>query len=146
MCVSSINPTDAGDGTIETVKCHPETVVRELVWGCAKYEFRNHVNTKSCVSEILFKNIRTSLGTSEYVNRRCKKRPAPLTLEKVRNMGRYTRDLIRSYASFSTPGAMKRAADSENCTNYSLIKNHAKKQKSHRGVVVILSMDLSKTL
>ena len=114
------------------MKCHPETVVRELVWGCGKYEFRNHVNTKSCSREVLFRNIRTALGTSPYVNRRGKHRPAPLTLNKVRNMGRHTRDLIRAYASFTTPGEMKRSSDREDCTNYSLIKKHAVKQKNHR--------------
>ena len=106
--------------------------MRELVWGCGKYEFRNHVNTKSSAREVLYRNIRTALGTKPYTNRRGKQRPVPLTLEKVRNMGRHTRDLIRAYRFFTTPGEMKRVADHADCTNYSLIKKFAAKQKNHR--------------
>ena len=47
-------------------------------------------------------------------------------------MGRHTRDLIRACVSFSTPGEMKRAVDSGDCTNYTLIKQHAQKQKNHK--------------
>lgn len=121
-----------GDGVVETIKCHPETVTKELVWGCSKREFRNHINTKSCARHVLFRNIKTSLGSEPYVNRRGKLRPGPITIQKIRRMGRHTRDLLRAYRSFLTPGELKAAVDKDDCTSYDLIKRFAGKHKTHR--------------
>ena len=107
-------------------------VTKELVWGCSKYEFRNHINTKSCAREVLFRNVRKSLGSERYIDRRGKQRPAPITINKIRNMGRHTRDLIRAYRQFQTPGEMRKAVDVGDCTSYSLIKKFATKHKTHR--------------
>ena len=124
--------TEVGHGTLETIKCHPETVTQELVWGCSKREFRNHINTKSCARNVLFRNVRKSLNSEPYINRRGKQRPGPITVKKIRCMGRHTRDLIRAYRCFLTPGELKAAADRDNCTSYDLIKKFAAKRKTHR--------------
>ena len=121
-----------GDGVVETVKCHPETVTKELVWGASKREFRNHINTKSCARHVLFKNIRQSLSSEPYVSRRGKQRAGPITIEKIRRMGRHTRDLIRSYRLFLTPGELKAASDSQDCTSYDIIKRFSSQRKTHR--------------
>ena len=105
---------------------------KELVWGCSKYEFRNHINTKSCSRDVLFRSVRKSLGDQSYVDRRGKRRSAPITIDKIRNMGRHTRDFIRAYSQFRTPSEMKRAAEIGDCTNYCLIKKFLKKHKTHR--------------
>ena len=68
----------------------------------------------------------SALGSEPYIDRRDNERPAPITIDKIRNMGRNTRDHIRAY---SQSGEMKKHADAG---NYSLIKQFAIKHKTHR--------------
>ena len=56
----------------------------------------------------------------------------PVTIENIRNMERYTRDLIRAYSQFHITDEMKKTVETDNCNNNCLIKQFAQKHKTHR--------------
>lgn len=58
-----------GHGTVKTIVSTPECVEIEYDWGKSKYEFRNHINTKSTRLEVYRASVMRSLGRHAYISR-----------------------------------------------------------------------------
>ena len=58
-----------GHGSVKTIKSTPECVEAEYDWGKGKYEFRNHINTKSTSVPVYRASVLTALGRHSYVSR-----------------------------------------------------------------------------
>ena len=58
-----------GHGAVKTIKSTPECVDLEYDWGKGKFEFRNHINTKSTSLPIYRASVLKSLGRRSYISR-----------------------------------------------------------------------------
>ena len=58
-----------GHGTIKTIVSTPESVEVEYDWGKSKFEFRNHINTKSTSLTTYRASVMKSLGRHSYISR-----------------------------------------------------------------------------
>ena len=67
-----------GHGATKTTKSTPECVDLEYDWGKGKYEFRNHINTKSTSLPVYRASVMRSLGRHSYISRTGQLRQPPL--------------------------------------------------------------------
>ena len=123
-----------GHGAVKTVTSTPESVEIEYDWGKGKYEFRNHINTKSTVLDVYRASVLRSLGRHKYVSRTGVIRPPPLPRRRHWRFVRRANDYLRSYSLFKTPRCLHKAANDSKCTLHSFIETSRRQVKSHRCV------------
>ena len=123
-----------GHGATKTTPATPESVEVEYDWGKGKFEFRNHINTKSTKLEVLRASVLKSLGRHSYISRTGNPRPAPLPRRRHWRFIRRANDYLRAYSRYQSPRDMMVAADKENMSLFALIEKSRRTVKSHRCV------------
>ena len=123
-----------GHGAVKTVTATPECVEVEYDWGKSKYEFRNHINTKSTSVPVYRASVMKSLGRHSYISRSGSLRPPPLPRKRHWRFIRRANDYLRAYSLFTTPLALKTAAGKSGVTLYALIEKSRRRYKTHRCV------------
>ena len=123
---------EKGHGATKTAASTPETVEVEYDWGKGKYEFRNHINTKSTKLDVFRSSVLRSLGRHSYISRTGKLRPPPLPRRRHWRFIRRANDYLRAYSLFQSPRDMQVKADAENMSLFALIEKSRKTLKSHR--------------
>ena len=121
-----------GHGAVKTIVSTPETVEVEYDWGKGKYEFRNHINTRSTKLDVYRAGVLRSLGRHQYISRAGVPRPPPLPRRRHWRFIRRSNDYLRAYRLFKTPLSLRAGADSANSTYYKLIEKTRKIFKAHR--------------
>lgn len=121
-----------GHGATKTTKSTPESVEIEYDWGKGKYEFRNHINTKSTSLSVYRAGVLRSLGRHSYISRTGHLRPPPLPRKRHWRFIRRANDYMRAYILFESPRAVSVKADEHNCSLFALIENARRTVKSHR--------------
>ena len=123
-----------GHGAVKTTPCTPETVEVEYDWGKGKYEFRNHINTKSTKLSVYRAAVLRSLGRHSYISRTGRLRPPPIPRRRHWRFIRRANDYLRAYSLFRTPNALTMAATAQNQSLHALIEKSRKTYQSHRCV------------
>ena len=123
-----------GHGSTKTTVSTPESVEIEYDWGKGKFEFRNHINTKSTKLEVFRAGVLRSLGRHSYVSRIGQPRPPPLPRRRHWRFIRRANDYLRAYSLFQSPRDMQVKADKDNVSLFSLIEKSRRIVKSHRCV------------
>ena len=123
-----------GHGAVKTTKCTPEAVDAEYDWGKGKFEFRNHINTKSTSLPVFRASVLRSLGRHSYVSRKGELRPPPIPRRRHWRFIRRANDYLRAYALFRSPRSLSATADEHNQSLFGLIEKTRKSYKSHRCV------------
>ena len=123
-----------GHGAQKTIKSTPECVEAEYDWGKSKYEFRNHINTRSTRVDVYRAAVMRSLGRHAYTSRTGQPRPPPLPRRRHWRFIRRANDYLRAYSLFKTPLALQTVAEASNTTLFALIERTRRQFKSHRCV------------
>ena len=121
-----------GHGATKTTKSTPESVEIEYDWGKGKFEFRNHINTKSTSLPVYRASVMRSLGRHSYVSRTGQPRQPPLPRKRHWRFVRRANDYMRAYSLFKSPRSLRVQADESNCSMFALIEKTRRKVKSHR--------------
>lgn len=147
---------EKGHGSVKTITSTPESVEVEYDWGKSKYEFRNHINTKSTSVPIYRASVMKSLGRHSYISRTgeiithvfscvcayslshvcvCitgQLRPPPLPRRRHWRFIRRANDYLRAYSLYDTPRSLEKASAHDDVTLFSLIEKTRRAYKSHR--------------
>ena len=128
-----------GHGAVKTIVSTPQSVAKEYDWGKSKFEFRNHINTKSTSLEIYRASVMKSLGRHSYISRTGKPRPPPLPRRRHWRFIRRANDYLRAFSYFDkelypTPHALEAQASSTGVTLYQLMEQTKGIFKTHRCV------------
>ena len=149
-----------GHGAVNTITSTPECVEIEYDWGKGKFEFRNHINTKSTSlpiyrisrfrvevigSTFIYIKNRWQCHTQTYIG--CsytfilclfhivgELRAPPLPRRRHWRFIRRANDYLRAYALYDTPRALEKASSHENVTLFAFIEKSRRQYKSHRCV------------
>ena len=128
--------TRKGHGAMKTVTSTPECVEIEYDWGKGKFEFRNHINTKSTSLPIYRASVMKSLGRHSYISRTGHRRPPPLPRRRHWRFIRRANDYLRAYSVFDegypTPRVMYSVAASDNVSLHGFVEKTRRIFKSHR--------------
>lgn len=121
-----------GHGATKTTKSTPETVEIEYDWGKGKFEFRNHINTKSTSLPVYRAAVMRSLGRHSYLSRTGEVRQPPLPRMRHWRFIRRANDFMRAYSLFTSPRSLRVQADESDCSMFALIEKTRREVKAHR--------------
>ena len=123
-----------GHGATKTAVSTPESVEIEYDWGKGKFEFRNHINTKSTKLEVHRASALKSLGRHSYISRTGQLRPPPLPRRRHWRFIRRANDYNRAYSFYQSPRDLQVEADKDNLSLFAFIEKSRRAVKSHRCV------------